>query len=110
MGCNHIEPESKRILALFLANKSKERNMFVAERFIGGLVKFMGNIRFQRMVVHGTQWLIGSLDSNITTIPLTRKAISKERCNISRRRPQKDWKITFPQEKMIVSKAMLGND
>ncbi len=34
-----IEPESKRILSLSI---SKERNMFVAERFIGGLVKING--------------------------------------------------------------------
>jgi putative transposase len=34
-----IEPENKQILAL---NISKERNMFVAERFIFGLVKAHG--------------------------------------------------------------------
>ena len=34
-----IEPGNKQILALSI---SKERNMFVAERFIGGLVKFDG--------------------------------------------------------------------
>ena len=34
-----IEPGNKQILALSI---SKERNMFVAERFIGGLVKFNG--------------------------------------------------------------------
>ena len=36
-----IEPENRQILALF-PNKSKERNMFVAERFIGGSVKRHG--------------------------------------------------------------------
>jgi len=35
-----IEPENKRILAL---NISRERNMFVAERFISGLVKKHGD-------------------------------------------------------------------
>ena len=34
-----IEPKNRQILALSI---SKERNMFVAERFIGGLVKFNG--------------------------------------------------------------------
>ena len=34
-----IEPENKQILALFI---SKERNMFVAERFISGLVNVNG--------------------------------------------------------------------
>ena len=34
-----IEPENKQILALSI---SKERNMFVAERFIRGLVKMYG--------------------------------------------------------------------
>jgi putative transposase len=33
------EPENRQILALSI---SKERNMFVAERFIGGLIKFNG--------------------------------------------------------------------
>ena len=35
-----IEPENRRILAL---TASKERNMFVAERFLSGLVKDYGN-------------------------------------------------------------------
>jgi putative transposase len=35
-----IEPENRRILALSI---SKERNMFVAERFLSGLVKDYGN-------------------------------------------------------------------
>ncbi|VFJ15281.1 DDE-type integrase/transposase/recombinase [Candidatus Nitrosocosmicus franklandus] len=34
-----IEPKNRQILTLSI---SKERNMFVAERFIGGLVKFNG--------------------------------------------------------------------
>ncbi len=34
-----IEPENRQILAL---NISKERNMFVAERFLDGLVKVYG--------------------------------------------------------------------
>ena len=34
-----IDPENKQILALFI---SKERNMFVAERFISGLVNVNG--------------------------------------------------------------------
>ena len=34
-----IEPENKQILALFI---SKERNMFVAERFISGLINVNG--------------------------------------------------------------------
>ncbi len=35
-----IEPKNKQILALSI---SKERNMFVAERFIAGLVRIHGN-------------------------------------------------------------------
>ena len=38
-GLPTIEPKNKQILSLSI---SKERNMFVAERFIGGLVKFNG--------------------------------------------------------------------
>ncbi len=34
-----IEPENRQILALSI---SKERNMFVAERFLGGIVKIFG--------------------------------------------------------------------
>ena len=37
-----IEPENSQILALLLANKSKERNMFVAERFISVVIKNHG--------------------------------------------------------------------
>lgn len=37
-----IESKNKQILALFLANKSKERNMFVAERFLSGLINSHG--------------------------------------------------------------------
>jgi putative transposase len=37
-----IDIKSKEILALFLAKISKERNMFVAERFLAGLVKGHG--------------------------------------------------------------------
>ncbi len=36
-----IEPEDRQIL-LFLANKSKERNMLIAERFLSGVVKIHG--------------------------------------------------------------------
>ncbi|KAA2279838.1 DDE-type integrase/transposase/recombinase [Candidatus Nitrosocosmicus agrestis] len=37
-----IEPENRQILALFLLKISKERNMFVAERFLSGLVEIHG--------------------------------------------------------------------
>ena len=37
-----IDSKSKEILALFLAKISKERNMFVVERFLAGLVKGHG--------------------------------------------------------------------
>ncbi|MDR4491170.1 MAG: DDE-type integrase/transposase/recombinase [Candidatus Nitrosocosmicus sp.] len=36
------EPENRQIVELFLPKISKERNMFVAERFIDGLVKVYG--------------------------------------------------------------------
>ena len=37
-----IEPENRQILALF-TNKSKERNMFIAERFLSGVVRYLWN-------------------------------------------------------------------
>ncbi|HET6591102.1 MAG TPA: hypothetical protein VFG45_13165 [Candidatus Nitrosocosmicus sp.] len=37
-----LELKNKEILALLLPKISKERNMFVAERFIDGLVKVYG--------------------------------------------------------------------
>ena len=40
LGCNQIEPENRQILALSI---TKERNTFVAERFLSGLVKIHGN-------------------------------------------------------------------
>ncbi|MDR4491491.1 MAG: hypothetical protein R2685_11410 [Candidatus Nitrosocosmicus sp.] len=50
-----IEPENQRILALFLLKISKERNMFVAERFLYDLIKSMENTMYLLMVVvvHG---------------------------------------------------------
>ncbi|MDR4491496.1 MAG: hypothetical protein R2685_11435 [Candidatus Nitrosocosmicus sp.] len=50
-----IEPKNKQILALFLLKISKERNMFVAERFLYDLIKSMENTMYLLMVVvvHG---------------------------------------------------------
>ena len=48
-----IEPENKQILALFI---SKERNMFVAERFISGLVNVNGRHPVSTDGVRGTPW------------------------------------------------------
>ena len=45
-----IENDNREILQISI---SKERNMFVAERFILNLVKIYWNILFQLMVVHG---------------------------------------------------------
>ena len=46
-----IEPESKEVLRL---NISKERNMFVAERFLSSVIKeYMENIRFLPMAIPG---------------------------------------------------------
>lgn len=50
-----IEPRNKQILA---QNITQERNIFVAERFIGGLVKFSGKHPVSMMVLHVTQWLV----------------------------------------------------
>lgn len=50
-----IEPRNKQILA---QNITQERNIFVAERFIGGLVKFNGKHPVSMMVLHVTQWLV----------------------------------------------------
>ncbi|KAA2281113.1 DDE-type integrase/transposase/recombinase [Candidatus Nitrosocosmicus agrestis] len=36
------EPENRQILALLLLKISKERNMFVAERFLSGLIRIHG--------------------------------------------------------------------
>jgi len=52
-----IENDNREILQISIL---KERNMFVAERFILNLVKDMGNILFQLMVVHGIHRLAGS--------------------------------------------------
>ncbi len=46
-----IEPKHKEILE---ANISKERNMFVAERFLSEVVKRYEYVLFHQMVVHGT--------------------------------------------------------
>ena len=46
-----IEPKDKEILSISI---SKERNMFVAERFLSNLIKDYDNIQFPLMVVeHG---------------------------------------------------------
>ena len=51
-----IEPENRQILALFLPKVSKERNMFVAERYLSGLVKVYGKHPVStEMDVLGTQ-------------------------------------------------------
>jgi len=53
-----IAVESKEILGL---NISKERNMFVAEHFLSGIVEeYMENIQFQQMEVHGILKLVSS--------------------------------------------------
>ena len=44
-----IENDNREILQISI---SKERNMFVAERFIQSLIRNMENILFQLMVVH----------------------------------------------------------
>ncbi len=48
-----IEPENKQILALSI---SKERNMFVAERFIWVSSMLMEDTQFLPMEVRGTPW------------------------------------------------------
>jgi len=53
-----IEPKNKQILALSI---SKERNMFVAERFLSGVIKIHGKHPLSTTVEPGTQWLAGFL-------------------------------------------------
>ena len=52
-----IEPKNREILAL---NISKERNMFVAERFIAVWSRFMENILYQQMEELGIHRPVGS--------------------------------------------------
>ena len=67
-----IEPVNRQILALSI---SKVRNMLIAERFIGGLVKNYGNHSVSTDgVVLGIPKLVDSLDLSIIFIPHLRKA------------------------------------
>ena len=52
-----IEPENRQILALSI---SKERNMFVAERFLSNLTKIHGKHPVSTDGILGTQWLVDS--------------------------------------------------
>lgn len=63
-----IEPENRQILALSL---SKERNMFVAERYLSGLVKVYGKHPVStEMDVLGTQWHVSfSSSTTISILP-----------------------------------------
>ena len=66
-----IEPENRQILALFLPKVSKERNMFVAERYLSGLVKVYGKHPVStEMEVLGTQWHVSfSSSTTISILP-----------------------------------------
>jgi transposase-like protein len=69
-----IEAKSKEILALTIF---KERNMFVAERFLSDMVRDYGKHQVTTDGgddgVHNTKWHVDSLDLNIRFIPLWRK-------------------------------------
>ena len=99
-----IEPRNKQILA-FLANKSKERNMFVAKRFIGGLVKFNGK---HPVSTDGGTWypmacrFLGLKHHNHSPYE---KNISKELCNISK--TEQNVLTTFLAEKELQTKAYM---
>jgi putative transposase len=75
-----IEPENREILALSI---SKERNMFVAERFLDGLIKIHGK---HCVSTDGGTWYppqacaFLKIDHHIHS-PLSRKALSRELCN-----------------------------
>jgi putative transposase len=84
-----IEPENRQILALFLPKVSKERNMFVAERYLSGLVKVYGKHPVStEMEVLGTQMacLFLKLDHHIHS-SLEKSLIEIERYSISRTEP-----------------------
>jgi putative transposase len=81
-----IEPENRQILALSL---SKERNMFVAERYLSGLVKVYGKHPVStEMEVLGTQMACQflKLDHHIHS-SLEKSLIEIERYSISRTEP-----------------------
>ena len=84
-----IEPENRQILALFLPKVSKERNMFVAEGYLSGLVKVYGKHPVStEMEVLGTQMAcqFPKLDHHIHS-SLEKSLIEIERYNISRTEP-----------------------
>jgi len=66
-----IEPENRQILALFLPKVSKERNMFVAEGYLSGLVKVYGKHPVStEMEVLGTQRHVSfSSSTTISILP-----------------------------------------
>jgi len=84
-----IEPENRQILALFLPKVSKERNMFVAEGYLSGLVKVYGKHPVStEMEVLGTQMACQflKLDHHIHS-SLEKSLIEIERYSISRTEP-----------------------
>jgi hypothetical protein len=62
-----INAKRKEILSLFI---SKERNMFVAEKFLSDIVRDYEKHNVLLMAVHNTQWPSDSMDLNIISIPL----------------------------------------
>jgi putative transposase len=101
MGCDRARKQANS--RTFLANKSKERNMFVAEKFIGGLVKSHGQ---HPISTDGGTWypqackflkLKHHLHSHIE-----KSLIERTMQYIKDRTEQKVLMITFLVEKRIV--------
>ena len=101
-----IAVESKEILGL---NISKERNMFVAEHFLSGIVEEYGE---HPVSTDGGTWYPQACQflklKHHIHIPLMRKVSLKEQCNISKIE-LKDLMITFHVERKIASLSMCNN-
>ena len=78
-----IDPKSKEILALFYLINLRNETCLLLKDSLVVQSKLMKRTQFLQMMDLGIQWLVGSIDSNITTIPLISKALSKGRCGIS---------------------------
>jgi putative transposase len=90
-----VEPENRQILSLSI---SKERNMFVAERFISGVIKSHGK---HPISTDGGTWYPMAcrflrVKHHIFILPL-RRASLKGQCSTSRT-GQRDLMTTFPAE------------
>lgn len=98
-----IEQENRQILALFYLRISKERNMFVAERFLSTLVKIH---RRHPISTDGGTWYPQACRflkiRHYIHSPLEKRLIEKEPCNILMT-GLKVSMITFHVEKQTVN-------